>query len=104
MTDKEEDFKRCTKCRKWKRLDQFYMNGPKRRSECKPCTIARNSKYQRRVEAWRYRDVNVEARKLYMRDYYQKHKDKFAGYREKFRNKNPGYQTQYKRDKRDGIK
>ncbi len=92
----------CSKCKKEKEVGKdFYSCGGKWRSECKKCTIKRNVRYQRRVQAWRTRYGCDNERREYMRGYYAKNKDKFVGYRKKFVEKNPDYYTQYFRSKKE---
>lgn len=84
--------KSCSRCKKIKEeLDEFYMCAGKFRSECKCCTIKRNVKYQRRVQAWKYRFRDEDARKAYMHQYYAKNLPKFAEYRAKFKKEHPHY-------------
>lgn len=100
------DLKICSKCNKAKKATQdFYLCSGRWRSECKKCTVKRNVKYQRKIRAWKTRYVDDEARRAYMRDYYAKNKEKFAQYREEFRERYPDYYTLYfraRREKRNG--
>jgi hypothetical protein len=60
--------------------------------------------YQRRTRAWQYREVDEEERKVYMRAYYNKHKERFAKYRTQFRLRYPDYYKEYfKRKKEAGA-
>ncbi len=96
------NLKICTLCNKTKEADiDFYLCGGKYRSECKTCTIRKNVAYQRRVKSWKYRYGSEEERKLYMRTYYHKNKNKFAKYREEFRDKYPGYYKEYFRTRKE---
>lgn len=91
------DTKKCSHCRRMIVLQDFYMNAGKYRSECKFCTINRNVRYQKRVKAWRNRDLDQDSRRLYMRKYYEKNKDKYTEYRAKFKAKYPEYYKNYAR-------
>lgn len=93
--------KTCTRCNKIKELRKdFYVCSGKFRSECKDCTVKRNVRYQREVEAWKYRYGDDESRRAYMREYYANNKEKFAEYRAKFKEKYPEYYKEYFRNKK----
>jgi hypothetical protein len=96
------DLKICSKCHKAKdpSLD-FYMCAGRWRSECKQCTIKRNIKYQKKTKAWKHRYGNDEDRKQYMREYYNRNKEKFAQYRSDFRDKHPEYYKEYFRTRKE---
>ena len=95
------DLKICTKCNIAKEpLLDFYICSGKLRSECKMCSIKRNISYQKKVRFWKFRFVNDDARRIYMRSYYSKNKEKFAKYREDFREKYPGYHRDYSRNRK----
>lgn len=84
--------KQCSKCGKYKHPEEdFYMCQGRYRAECKRCTIKRNSKYQKLHKTWLTRNVDVEARREYMKEYYAANKQNFATYRERFRERNPSY-------------
>ena len=92
----------CAKCHKAKDVKtSYYCYQGVYRSECKECSIKRNVLHQRRTKTWKDRSVDQEARRVYMRDYYRKNKEKFAKYREEFREKYPDYHTQYARKKKE---
>lgn len=93
--------KKCRKCFKQKKLTDFYSYNGKPRGECKQCTIKNNVAYQKRTEAWKHRFLDDEKTKPYMKEYYSKNKEKFAGYRTKFREKNPQYYREYLMKKRN---
>ncbi len=96
------EVKKCSKCSKEKDISkEFYLCAGKLRSECKSCTIKRNVRYQKRVNAWRTRYGCDDERRQYMREYYAKNKDKFAEYRRKFVEKYPDYYTQYFRRRKE---
>jgi hypothetical protein len=91
-----EQFKTCTKCQQYKELTEgFYKCAGKYKSECKKCTIKRNVKYQQEQQSWKYRYKDDDTRKLYMRNYYSKNKEKFAEYRRRFIERFPGYFKDY---------
>ena len=98
----EGDEKKCSRCHKIKiqRLD-FYMCQGKWRSECKTCTIKKNTAYQKKTKAWTHRFVDSQERKAYMMQYYAANKEKFAAYRDSFKNKNPEYHKLYARKKKN---
>lgn len=90
------EFKICSKCHQSKEIESgFYLCSGKRRSECKACTVKRNVKYQSKTQAWKYRFVDGDERRHYMREYYANNKEKFADYRAKFRDKYPEYYKDY---------
>lgn len=97
-----DQVKVCSRCigNKFLRTD-FYLCKGTYRSECKACTIKRNTKNQRDSKIWRSRILDPEKQRKYSLAYYAKNKDKFAGYRRKFREKNPNYNTNYGRRKRN---
>ncbi len=97
-----DDLKICSKCHQAKiaKMD-FYLCAGRWRSECKMCTIKRNVRYQKKVKAWKHRYVDDDTRKLYMRDYYEKHKTKFAQYRAEFRLRYPEYYKEYFRNRKN---
>lgn len=96
------DMKVCSKCHEEKELRQdFYMCAGRWRSECKKCTIKRNVRYQRKVKSWKYRYSDDISRKLYMRTYYGKNKEKFAKYRADFRTRFPEYYKEYFRKRKE---
>lgn len=94
--------KQCSKCNKWKfqKLD-FYQCAGVYRSECKKCTVKRNVRYQRLHRTWKHRYVDDDARRDYMREYYDKNKEKFAAYRKEFREKYPEYYKMYFRRRKN---
>ena len=96
------DMKICSRCNtpKYALLD-FYLCQGKWRSECKACTIKKNVRYQKRVEAWKHRYVDNDEKRLYMVEYYSKNKDKFAEYRKKFRAQHPEYYKEYSRRRKN---
>ena len=97
-----DDVKVCSKCFEAKiAFLDFYMCQGKFRSECKRCTIKKNVKYQRTVQAWKYRFVDNDERKSYMVEYYARNKEKFAAYRKKFKEKHPGYHKLYARARKN---
>lgn len=90
------EFKTCSQCHVAKELPiSFYICAGKFRSECKACTVKKNVQYNKNVRAWRQRYVSDEARKLYMRQYYDKNRAKFAVYRSKFKSRYPNYYREY---------
>ena len=92
----------CSRCNTPKdSILDFYICQGKWRSECKACTIKKNVRYQRRVEAWKYRFVDNDEKRSYMVDYYSKNKEKFAGYRKKFKEKYPEYYKEYSRKRKN---
>ena len=96
--------KNCSKCRKQKILHlDFYMCKGRYRSECKACTIKRNVAHQKEKRTWLDREVDEEARKAYMREYYAENKGKFAEYRKVFRMKYPEYYKEYFRKRKEKI-
>lgn len=96
-----ENLKTCTKCHEIKSYEDFYICGGRTRSECKKCTIKRNVRYQKKTKAWKRRYVDDDARRIYMRDYYEKNKDKFAKYRTEFKERYPEYYKQYFRARKE---
>ena len=99
MSDEEKTCSRCF-CKKILHMD-FYMCQGVYRSECKKCTIKKNVAYQKRVGRWKERFIDEDDRKAYMKKYYEANKEKFAAYREAFRNKNPEYYKLYARNKKN---
>jgi len=96
------DLKICSKCHQTKETDRdFYLCSGSRRSECKACTIKRNVRYQRKVKSWKNRYEDNEARRTYMREYYDKNRDKFSQYRAEFRERYPDYYKEYFRDRKE---
>lgn len=96
------DLKICSQCHQAKEpMMDFYLCSGRWRSECKMCTIKRNVRYQRKVKAWKHRYVDDDTRRQYMRDYYDKNKEKFARYREEFRSRNPEYYKEYFRKRKE---
>ncbi len=93
--------KTCAKCCQTKEEESFYLSAGKRRSECKICTIRRNVRYQRKVKAWKNRETDQEARRNYMRKYYEDNKEKFAKYRSDFRLRHPEYYKKYYRKRKE---
>lgn len=92
----------CAKCHEAKDTGTcFYCYKGVYRSECKKCSIKRNGRHQFKNKTWKEREVDREARRVYMRAYYQKNKAKFAEYREEFREKYPDYYKQYFRKKKE---
>lgn len=92
--NKSKTQKRCSKCGKVKIKEiEFYVCMNRYRSECKECTIARNSKYQSDTQSWKKRDP--EKWKQYMREYYKNHSRKFEYYRARFKKIRPTYWSDY---------
>jgi len=86
----------CTKCGKYKDSGKdFYICLGRLRAECKPCTIRKNTTYQQKTKAWRYRFVDKEETKSYMSDYYERHRDQFIEYRRLFNLRYPNYHKHY---------
>lgn len=76
----------CVKCKRV--LDataDFYVCAGYNRKECKSCTKIANIKYQMVNKVWRKDSI-----KNFNRDYYQRNKDKFKVYRERFKAKKKG--------------
>lgn len=96
------DLKICSKCHQAKEaMRDFYLCSGRWRSECKACTIKRNVRYQKKTKAWKYRYVDDDTRRLYMREYYEKNKDKFAQYRAEFKERYPEYYKEYFRARKE---
>lgn len=96
------DLKICSQCHRAKEPDRdFYLCSGRWRSECKMCTIKRNVRYQRKVKAWKHRYVDDDTRRLYMREYYDKNKEKFAKYRSEFKERYPEYYKDYFRKRKE---
>lgn len=89
------DTKICTQCHEEKLPDAFYRSKGTSRSECKECTKAKNTAYQKLNKVWRYRYSDDESRRDYLREYYQNNKEKFAQYRKQFIDSHPGYHRNY---------
>jgi hypothetical protein len=90
------DRKKCSKCHKSKIIHMdFYMCQGKYRSECKMCTIKKNVKHQKKTKAWRHRFVDNDEKRLYSVEYYANHKEQFAEYRRKFKERYPNYYKEY---------
>jgi len=99
------ELKICSKCHQAKELMlDFYLCAGKWRSECKMCTIKRNVRYQKRVQAWRHRYVDEDTRRHYMREYYEKNKDRYANYRSEFKLRYPEYYKEYFRNRKNKKK
>lgn len=86
--------KSCTVCGEYKELSFFYLCGETYRSDCKVCTIRRNTEYSKRTVKQKSPE-SQKAKRAYYRLYYAKNKMKFYAYRKKFLEKNPGYNQQY---------
>ena len=87
----------CSKCHKSKDLEnEFYLSSGNYRSECKNCTIKKNMKYQRKVKSWKFRSIDNDSTRTYMREYYSKNKEKFARYRAEFKLRHPDYYKEYR--------
>lgn len=98
------NIKVCKRCKEPKNeLTDFYMCGGYYRSECKKCTVERNVSYQRRVRAWQHRNGNEEGRKIYMKSYYESHKEQYAEYRHEFKKRNPEYYKFYFRARKEKV-
>ncbi len=95
------DMKTCTRCAQVKNVSLFYECKGKLRSECKTCTIKRSTRYQKKMQSWVNRAVDDESRKIYMRNYYEKNKEKFAEYRAEFVKRYPEYYKEYFRKRRE---
>lgn len=96
------EYKKCSQCRESKEVSQeFYQCAGLYRSECKKCTIKKNVRYQKKNQVWKYRLVDDDFKKLYMREYYAKNKERFADYRSKFKEKYPEYYKKYYRKKKE---
>lgn len=94
----------CTRCHQSKNLlKDFYSSKGKIRSECKKCTISRNSRYQSKMKSWRFRFVDNDVKRSYMSEYYRKNKEKFAQYQDNFRKKNPDYFKNYARERKNKL-
>lgn len=92
----------CSKCHKIKdAIKDFYMCSGSPRSECKRCTSTRNVAYARVKKTYLNKDQTTEERKAYMRDYYQKHPEKYAAYRSNFKKNHPDYYKNYFRDQKE---
>lgn len=92
----------CSKCNQAKEMKgNFYLCKGNYRSECKSCTIKRNVRYQRKVQAWKHRYVDNDVQRSYMVEYYRQNKQKFADYRRKFKDKNPDYYREYSRNRKN---
>lgn len=89
------EYKTCSQCNMAKEIKDFYLCSGKYRSECKKCTVEKNTRYQRSVRAYKSVTVEGERRRLYMRQYYNNNKEKFASYRSKFRSIYPDYYREY---------
>lgn len=88
--------KKCTACNKYKDIEDFYLCAGKYRSQCKACTILYNRNRQKTKNInWKDRYSDDETRRAYMREYYSKNAEKFAIYRQTFRDKHPGYANDY---------
>ena len=97
-----EEEKICTICEEKKsKLRDFYICKGYVRSECKACTIKRNSAYGKKNKTWQNRSVDREATREYMQEYYAKNRYKFAEYRQKFKEKHPNYYQDYKTKKQE---
>ncbi len=92
--------KTCSKCKKTKDIDLFYICQGKHRSECKACTIKKNVAYQREVKTWKNRFVDNDEQRSYMVEYYAKNKEKFAEYRKQFKVRYPEYYKEYARNRK----
>ncbi len=96
------DLKICSQCHQAKEaVMDFYLCSGRWRSECKMCTIKRNVRYQRKTKAWKHRYVDDDTRRLYMREYYDKNKAKFAQYRAEFKARYPEYYKEYFRKRKE---
>lgn len=97
-----DETKRCRSCLKYKdaRLD-FYMCAGVYRTECKACSIKRNTRHQQKTKSWQNKYQDEEARREYMKKYRQKNADRFAKYREDFRDRHPEYYREYRQKKKE---
>ncbi len=91
----------CARCNQPKEEELFYLSAGKRRSECKNCTIRRNVRYQKKIQAWKNREPDKDARRIYMRKYYENNAQKFAKYRADFRLRHPEYYKEYFRKRKE---
>ena len=92
--------KKCSKCEVLKHAEKdFYFCQGKWRTECRQCTIKRNIQYQKKIQYWKARNPDDDRRRSDKREYYEKNKQKFAEYRENFKQKNPGYYKEYYKNK-----
>lgn len=97
--------KECTVCKKKVAFPSgFYSSKGKTRSECKKCTSRRNTKHQKANKIYVPIALNpelAEHRKIYMKEYYAKHKEAFDGYRKKMILANPNYYRDYHRKQKN---
>src|ERR1044071_3837130 len=94
--DYMHDLKTCTQCQVEKEKEaHFYKCNGKFRSECKVCTIKRNSEYQKTSKTWRAKHRSSVSRRNYMRAYYATNKEKYSRYRKEFKTRNPDYYKKY---------
>lgn len=101
------DLKTCTRCHEEKQKEShFYKCNGKFRSECKACTIQRNTEYQQTSETWQQRHRASVSRRIYMRNYYATNKEKYTQYRKEFKLRNPDYYKKYfqKRPRKNNAK
>ena len=89
--------KRCSKCKDWKPVGQYYKEKPKwdgLKSACKECEYARKRKYYAQnsekilAKARRYQEENRERRAAKSRKYYEKNKEKLVAKSRKYYEKN----------------
>ena len=87
--------KRCKMCgKKGEEETDFYCSCGAVRGECKECSIKRSYLVQKREKSWLERNMS-EDRSVYMKEYYQKNKERFARNRKAFVDNNPNYYREY---------
>lgn len=87
--------KGCTICKSVKPLTEFYrcLNGARGyvfKSECKECTIQRNSSSEKKSHYTKKRSGDPKYQE-YQREYYRKNIEKFRKYRNEFKLRHPEY-------------
>jgi len=96
------DMKICTRCGIEKDLYTcYYMCSGKWKSECKMCTIKIVSRDQKKKGSWRYREIDLDSRRDYMRLYRELNKEKFIEYRKRFNARHPDYYKEYHRRQKE---
>ncbi len=92
--------KECIKCNSRKALEDFYTCYGMPRGECKDCFkvyVKQSTKLRRNVEK-----LTSDPRPaIYLKEYYQKNKEKYREYSRQFKMRNPHYFKDYYRQRKE---
>lgn len=97
-----DKLKICRGCLEEKdRENDFYYYRGYPRSRCKKCVIQENGAHQKLTQRWKKKYALSEHVRAYYKIYYQENKEKFAQYRQTFRDRHPHYHRDYARRQRE---